>query len=80
MKTKKGAPSIKILAIANQLDCLQQFNNSNNNNNNNNDNNNNKNDNDDDVPPVRTPTPCLPPPPLYDSSLSMEDEESDLEG
>ena len=73
-KQTEGALSIKDLTIVKRLERLKQFSNNNNNNNN------KSNGNDNDIPPAPSPASCLRSPPPYDSSLSINDKESDLEG
>ena len=70
-KQIEGALSIKDLTTVKRLERLKQFSNNNNN---------KSNGNDNDIPPAPSPASCLPSPPPYDSSLSINDKESDLEG
>ena len=78
-----NATSIKDLQIAERLERLKQFNNNNenNNNDNNNDNDNNEDDDDNDNAPFVSP-PQLPSPPfpLPAYPLSIDSDESDIEG
>ena len=82
-KQLENAPSIKDLQIAERLERLKQFNNNNenNNNDNNNDNDNNEDDDDNDNAPFVSP-PQLPSPPfpLPAYPLSIDSDESDIEG